>query len=107
MDRTQFTRLADACLERAAQWLEGFDPDELDFSTSDGVVALEFADGARFVLNRQAAANQMWLAGGDRAWHYGRRAERGGWLDDRDGHELFSNLAAVVGSKLGRRLEGP
>ena len=107
MDRTQFTRLADACLERAAQWLEGFDPDEVDFSTSDGVVALEFADGARFVLNRQAAASQMWLAAGDRAWHYGWSAERGRWLDDRDGHELFSNLATVVGAKLGRRLESP
>ena len=107
MDKALFTRLADECLERVADWLEAFDPDEVDFSTSDGVVSLEFADGTRFVLNRQAAAAQMWFAAGARAWHYGWSAERGAWLDDRDGHELLANVARVVSAKLGREVEGP
>ncbi len=107
MDKTLFVRLADACLERVADWLEEFDPDELDFSTSDGVVALEFADGVRFILNRQAAATQMWFAAGDRAWHYDWSAEREAWLDDRDGHELLENVARNVSAKLGRLVKGP
>ena len=102
MDRLQFQRLADECLERLARALEPIDPDEVDFSTSDGVVTIEFPDRTRFVLNRQTAADQMWFAAGARAWHYGWDEARRAWLDDRDGHELFARIAEVVSEKVGR-----
>ena len=102
MDPQSFIELADRCLSHVESWLEDFDPDELDFATSDGVVTLEFSDGTRFVLNRQAAADQMWFAAGARAWHYGWDADGERWCDDRDGHELFANVAGVVSEKLGR-----
>jgi CyaY protein len=102
MDAAEFVKRADRCLEQVARELEDFDPDELDYGTSDGVVTLEFADRTRFVLNRQAGSHQMWFAAGARAWHYDWDAERGAWVDDRDGHELFANLSRVVSEKLGR-----
>jgi len=102
VDLKTFELLADRCLDAVADWLEDFDPDELDFSTTDGVVVLEFADGVRYVLNRQAGSSQMWFAAGARAWHYDYDAENERWLDDRDGHELFSNVRRTVEEKLGR-----
>jgi CyaY protein len=102
VDEREFQKRADACLQQVARWLEGFDPDELDYSTSDGVVTLSFADGQRFVLNRQSAASQMWLAAGARAWHYRWDPARGAWLDDKDGHELLERLGRSVSEKLGR-----
>ncbi len=105
MDAPTFERLADQALGRVAQWLEDFDADELDFTESDGVIALEFPDGTRYVLNRQAGSHQMWYAAGDRAWHYDWDESRRAWLDDRDGHELFANLARTVSAKLGRTVE--
>lgn len=107
MDRQEFQRRADECLEAVASWLEAFDPDEVDFAPTDGVVTLEFADGARYVLNRQTAAEQMWFAAGARAWHYGWDAETSSWRDDRDGHELFERVGTAVSDKLGRPVEGP
>lgn len=98
MDEQEYRRAAEACLERAARWLG--DREDLDVATGDGLVAIEFDDGTRFVLNRQAAAKQVWLAAGARAWHYGWDAGRQAWVDDRDGHELFANLRAVVAAKL-------
>ena len=105
MDRQQYLRLADTCLEKYATWLEDYDPDEVDFSATDGVLTLEFADGARYVLNRQAGADQMWFAAGDRAWHYNWNAEAEQWVDDRDGHELGGRIAESVGKKLGRTID--
>jgi CyaY protein len=105
MDRQTYLRLADECLERVVDALEPFDPDEIDYSTSDGVVTIEFPDRARYVLNRQTATNQMWFAAGARAWHYGWDPERQAWLDDRDGHELFSRIAEVLSAKVGRAVE--
>lgn len=105
LDELEFRRLSDACLRSHADWLAGFDPDELDYRESDGVLTLEFGDGARYVLNRQAATRQMWYAAGARAWHYDWSAERGVWLDDRDGHELGENVRRTVAEKLGRASE--
>jgi len=104
MQSEEYTHLADACIERTAVWLESFDPDEVDYASADGVLTLEFADGQRFVLNRQAGANQMWFAAGARAWHYDYDDERRAWLDDRDGHDLFDNIARAVSEKLGREV---
>ena len=101
LSETEYLRLADACLERVAQWVDRLDADEIDYSTRDGMVSLEFPDGARFVLNRQGPARQMWFAAVDQAWHYDWNPQRGQWVGDRDGHELFGNLLAVVEKKLG------
>ena len=78
------------------------DFDELDFATTDGVVTLEFADRTRYVLNRQAATNQMWFAAGASAWHYDYDAARNTWLSDRDGHDLYARISEVVSEKLGQ-----
>ena len=102
LDDATFRRLSDECLAAHARWLANFDPDELDYRESDGVLTLEFADGTRFVLNRQAGNRQMWYAAGARAWHYVWDPGSHAWLDDRDGHELGGNLHRTVAEKLGR-----
>ncbi|MFT7670757.1 MAG: CyaY protein [Planctomycetota bacterium] len=102
METSDYQELADACLKRIEDWIEDFDPDELDFTPSDGVVTMEFADGARFVLNRQSAASQVWLAAGARAWHFNFDADAKEWRDDKEGNELFARIAEVVSAKLGR-----
>jgi CyaY protein len=107
LDEATFRRLSDECLASQADWLAGFDPDELDFRASDGVLTLEFSDHARFVLNRQSATRQMWYAAGARAWHYDWDPVRRVWLDDRDGHELGTNLRRTVAEKLGRAAGPP
>lgn len=103
MQKHEFLNLADACLNRVADWLEGFDPDEVDFSTTDGVVSIEFPDGVRYILNRQTAADQMWYAAGARAWHYDLDGEA--WRCDKDGHELLARIAETVSEKLGRPVD--
>jgi CyaY protein len=102
VDRTEYQRLADACLERAVRALEPFDPDEVDYSTSDGVVTIEFPDRVRYVLNRQTAANQMWFAAGARAWHFDWDESKKAWIDDKEKVELFARIGEVVSKKIGR-----
>ena len=100
MDHQQFLKLADVTLNRLADWLEPFDPDEVDFTAADGVLKIEFPDRVTYVLNRQTAADQMWLAAGARAWHFDWSGSA--WLDDREGQDLYGRLAEVMSAKLGR-----
>jgi CyaY protein len=102
VDAREFQKRADECLAHVTRWLEDFDPDELDYTTSDGVVTLSFADGARFVLNRQSAVSQMWFAAGARAWHFRWDPALATWLDEKDGHPLLERLGGAVSQKLGR-----
>src|SRR5215468_9975904 len=95
MDEQEYLRAADACLDRVGRWLGELE--DVDVTAGDGLVTLEFDDGARFVLNRQAAARQIWLAAGARAWHFGWDDARHTWVDDRDGHDLYGRIAEVVG----------
>lgn len=107
MDPQEYQRRAEACLQRVARWLEGLDPDEVDYSVADGKVTFEFPDGMRFVLNRQGAASQMWFAAVARAWHYDWDPQHETWVDDRDGHDLYVNLADAVSRKLAHPVAAP
>jgi CyaY protein len=100
MTEPEYQERAEACLALVARWVDRIDDEALDMTTQDGLVALEFEDGAKYVLNRQSAAHQMWFAAGARAWHYDW--DGADWVDDRDRHRLLARIAEVVGAKLGR-----
>lgn len=105
MDANEFLKRADEALGAVAKWLETLDPDEVDYTTGDGVVTIEFPDGGKFILSRQAATSQLWLAAGARAWHYNRSPAGARWVDDRDGHDLYARLAEVVAERVGHPVE--
>ncbi|MEM9799616.1 MAG: iron donor protein CyaY [Planctomycetota bacterium] len=107
MDRSTFLRLADDAIRRVEDWLEDFDPDEVDFASADGVLKIQFANGKTFVFNRQTAADQMWYAAGVRAWHYELDEASGEWRCDKDGHELYARIAETVSEELGRPVAIP
>ncbi|HZC45973.1 MAG TPA: iron donor protein CyaY [Candidatus Acidoferrum sp.] len=79
MDDNEFRERSDTALSKVAKWLEDLDPDEVDYTTADGVVTIEFAGGAKFILSRQSQMKQMWLAAGSHGFHYNwtTRAVRG------------------------------
>ncbi|MEO6593363.1 MAG: frataxin domain-containing protein, partial [Planctomycetota bacterium] len=65
-----FLQQAEACMRDLLTRLDTFDPDELEADLSAGVLKIAFAEGGNCVLNRQSAANQIWLAEGASAWHF-------------------------------------
>lgn len=105
MDANEFLQRTDECLGHVAKWLETLDPDEVDYSTGDGVITIEFPDGGKFILSRQAATAQIWLAAGGSGRHYDYDASSGRWRDDKDGHDLYARLAGLIGQKIGRPVD--
>lgn len=101
----KFLQLAEACMKSVQARLDEFDPDELEADFANGVVRITFADGRNCILNRQAAAQQIWLAEGAEAWHFTHSPEADAWLDTKGRGELRSILAGIVGRRLGRRID--
>jgi CyaY protein len=99
MTESEFNTLAETTLERLAQALEqsGADCDwELK---GDGVLEVEFADGGRIIVNRHAAAQEIWVAAKSGGYHFRHDGAR--WIDTRQGTELFAALSRYVSEQSG------
>ena len=87
---------------RALQALErAFDAQEIEFELKgDGVLELEFEDGAKIIVNRHAAAREIWVAARSGGFHF--RWDGSAWRDTRNATELFAALSELISRQLGR-----
>jgi CyaY protein len=99
---SSFRQRAEELLRSVVRRLDTFDPDELEAESTEGVVKMTFADGSKCILNRQSAANQMWLAEGATAWHFEWDAAKTAWIDTKGRGDLRDVLAEVITRRLGR-----
>lgn len=104
MDEREFNRQADVMLAHIEQLLEAC-PADLDFETlPGGMIELSFeaAGGSKIVINRHAAAREIWLAAKSGGFHF--RPQEGAslcWLGTRDGLDLLEVLARCIREQSG------
>jgi CyaY protein len=105
VDRKLFAVEAEKALAHIDDGLGDLEHDDLDVDLAGDVLTLSFSDGAKFIINAHSAANQVWMAAGTTAWHFDFLPERGAWVASKNGDELMSTLARVVGEKIGTGVE--
>jgi len=105
MDETEFAALAERALERIEAALEDCGVDADVERKEGGVLEIEYADGSRMVINRHAAAREIWVAAPSGGFHF--RWDGVAWRDTREGSELFAALSRLVSAQSGQtvRLE--
>jgi CyaY protein len=100
MNDTEFESLAGRALARIEAAFEqcGLDADvELK---EGGVLEIEFAGGTKMVINRHAAAREIWVAARAGGFHF--RWDGAAWRDTREGSELFAALSKLVSAQSGQ-----
>lgn len=103
MNDNEFNTLAEAALKDIEAGLEASDAD-LDFAmVSAGVLEIEFADRSKIIVNRHAAAKEMWVAAKSGGFHY--RWDGSVWLDTRDNSELMAALSKLVSAQAGEPVD--
>jgi len=103
MDETEFDRVAREELRALEDAFADVDPDDVDVSTSDGVLRLDLRDGTRIVINSHRAARQIWMAAIATAWHFDPTSE-GTWRAPKTGEELRPTLARLLQERIGLTL---
>lgn len=102
MDEQQFRLLADETFRRILDGFDAIDADDADLETAGNTINITFRGGRRCVLNTQAAARQIWLAGGQSGWHFSYDEEARRWLHDKgSGDELFATLTRLTRDAIG------
>jgi len=97
MDAADFEARATRTLSLIEQALEASGADVDVESKEGGILALEFADRSKMIINRHAAAMEIWVAARSGGFHY--RWDGTQWRDTRDGSELFSALSRLVSAQ--------
>jgi CyaY protein len=103
MDEHSFDAASRGELRHLEDALAAVDPDDVEVSTSDGVLRLDLRDGTRIVINSHRAARQIWMAAVSTAWHFDP-APDGRWLAARTGDELHATIVRVVHERIGLSL---
>ncbi|MEM9490212.1 MAG: iron donor protein CyaY [Myxococcota bacterium] len=101
MDDATFDKIARDELSYIEEQLMDVDPDDVEVTSSDGVLKLDLRDGVRVVINSHRAARQIWMAAVANAWKFD--------LDERDGRwrlpgdstvELRATIRSVVKQRI-------
>jgi CyaY protein len=101
MTETEYAHLAEATLQRLEQ---AIDQADLDYEFADGgVLQIEFADGSMIVVNKQAAAQEIWVAAKSGGFHF--RWDGDVWRDTRGDEELFAALSRFASAQSGGAVE--
>ncbi len=100
MDEASFDHAAREELRHLEDALADVDPDDVEVSTSDGVLRMDLRDGTKIVVNSHRAARQIWLAAVASAWHFDPGAD-GRWTATRTGDELRATLSRIVRERIG------
>ncbi len=107
MDEQTYQQAADATFRQILDAFEDVDADEADLESTGDVLTITFASGKRCVINTQRAAKQVWLAGGQQAWHFSYDEGAKQWMDDKGRNdELLTTLKAIVRNESGVELSG-
>jgi CyaY protein len=99
MTESEYTLLADATLRRLEHAIEQAAGDfDYEFSAG-GILEIEFADGSVIVVNKQAAAQEIWVAAKSGGFHF--RWDGSVWRDTRSDEELFAALSRFASAQSG------
>lgn len=101
MDDRNYERLAADAFKRVMDLFQDVDPEDADVESAGDVIRIDLRSGARIVLNTQRPVHQLWLAGGQSAWHFSFDEGTARWVDDKGRGELFDVLRALTRDILG------
>jgi CyaY protein len=99
MTDTEFEALAGSALAAVEHAIEATGLDIDIHAKGAGVLDLEFGDGSKMIINRHAAAREIWVAARSGGFHF--RHDGTAWRDTRDGAELFAALSRLVSAQAG------
>jgi CyaY protein len=109
VEEREFLVLADAELARLEQALDAvLDRGDADFDVElkpGGIIEIVCEDGSKIIVNRHAAAREIWLAARSGGFHFRPpETEGGAWLGTRDGVPLPAVLSRCLSEQTGESL---
>lgn len=101
LTESQFNEKVDAVLLAIESYLDESESD-LDYETTNGILTIT-DDDTKIIINRQGAANQLWVAAKSGGFHFDYHDEQG-WVRDTDGEVLHRLLNRLFQEQFGEEV---
>lgn len=102
MNDTEYHQLADQVLEQLQDAVDEVDFD-LDYETAGGIVEVEFPNGTKIIVNKQAPLHQLWVATKFNGHHF--EYKEGQWIDNRTDVEFWTLINEAATKQAGETIE--
>jgi len=89
----------DTTIEALLTRFDELDHEAFDVDGGDGKLTVEFESGGPFIISRQTAADQIWLAEPAGGWHFDWDGNT--WKCDKRGVELIETLEGLIAARIG------
>ena len=89
----------DATMEFLMRRFDELDHEGFDVDAADGKITIEFENGDCFILTRQSAASQIWMAEPSGGWHFDWNGSC--WMCDKRNVELIQTLEDLIAVQVG------
>lgn len=97
MEESHYLKLAESAFRRLLDAFDEIDAEDADVDSKGDVITITFRNKQKCVVNTQRPTRQIWLAGGQRAWHFAWDGASERWLDDKGtGAELFQTVETIA-----------
>ncbi len=100
ISESEFETLADETMVAIEEAIDASGAD-IDYDSGGGILTLEFVNGSRIIVNKQAPLKQLWVAARSGGLHFDYDPDSGAWRKDDDGEELFVVLSQCCSEQAG------
>jgi len=105
MEPKEFIELTKTVYNRIFDAFDSIDPDEAEADQNLDNVSISFANGTTFVINRQSAVQQIWLATNRVGLHFSYQEGSQSWTCDKTGQEFFKLLSESVSQQMQQTIQ--
>jgi len=105
VEQSQYNRLAKEVYDRVFAAFDDIDPDVAEADQALDNIKILFANGTQFILNRQSAVQQIWLATKKRGYHFNFDEKTSQWICDHTGSEFFALLTEEIRGQMGGEIQ--
>ncbi len=103
MNESDFDQLAEATMLAIEEAIDECGVD-IDYDNAGGILTLEFGNGSRIIINKQAPLTQLWVAARSGGFHFDYDSAGECWRLKGGGEELFSCLSRCCGEQAGEAI---
>ena len=100
MNESDFDQLADETMLLIEEAIDESGVD-IDYDNAGGILTLEFDNGSKIIINKQAPLKQLWVAARSGGFHFDYDADAEGWRLQGRGDDLFDCLGRYCSEQAG------
>ena len=74
---------------------------DIDYDNVSDILTLEFSNGSKIIINKQAPLSQLWVAARSGGYHFDYLPDEESWQLQGSGEELFTCLGRYCSEQAG------